>query len=62
MKNSKLINILKTFSPEEIKLFEKFLASPFHSSGKNCIPLFRSMKKYYPEFDTDKISYENLHK
>lgn len=61
MKNSKLINILKTFSPEEIKLFEKFLASPFHSSGKNCIPLFRVMKKFHPEFDTDKISYENLH-
>ncbi len=62
MKNSKLINILKTFSGEEMKLFEKFLTSPFHSSGKNCAPLFRVMKKYFPEFDTDKISYENLHK
>jgi hypothetical protein len=62
MKSSKLINILKTFSEEEIKLFEKFLASPFHSSGKNCKPMFRIMKKYYPDYDTDKISYENLHK
>ncbi|NOS84654.1 MAG: hypothetical protein HOP31_05895 [Ignavibacteria bacterium] len=62
MKNSKLINILKTFSPEEMKLFEKFLASPFHSSGKNCTPMFRVMKKYYPEFDTDMITYENMHK
>lgn len=62
MKNSKLINILKTFSDEEMKLFEKFLASPFHNSGKNCTPLFRQMQKYYPEFDTEKINYENLHK
>ncbi len=62
MKNTKLINILKTFSPEEMKLFDKFLASPFHNSGKNCRPLFRLMKKYYPDFDTDKISHENLHK
>lgn len=62
MKNSKLINILKTFSGEEMKLFEKFLASPFHNSGKNCAPMFKVLKKYYPEFDTDKISYESLHK
>jgi hypothetical protein len=62
MKNSKLINILKTFSPEEMKLFEKFLASPFHSSGKNCVPMFRVMKKYYPDFKTEMTNYENLHK
>ncbi|MBE2217561.1 MAG: hypothetical protein IAE90_05120 [Ignavibacteria bacterium] len=62
MKTSKLINILKTFSTEEVKLFDKFLASPFHNSGKNCKPLFRVMKKYYPDFKTDMISYENLHK
>jgi hypothetical protein len=62
MKNSKLINILKTFSEEEMKLFEKFLASPFHSGGKNCTPMFRVIKKYHPDFNTDMISSENLHK
>jgi len=62
MKNSKLINILKTFSKEEMRLFEKFLDSPFHNSGKNCTPMYRVIKKYYPDFKTDMISYENLHK
>ncbi len=62
MKNTKLINVLKTFSEEEMKLFQKFLASPFHNCGKNCMPMFRVMKKYYPDFDTDMITYENLYK
>lgn len=62
MKNTKLINVLKTFSPEEMKLFDKFLASPFHNSGKNCTPLFRQIQKHYPVFNTEKITYENLHK
>ncbi len=61
MMNTKLINILKTFSEEEMKLFDKFLASPFHNSGKNCTPLFRQLKKYHPLYDTEKIYYEVLH-
>lgn len=62
MKNLKLINILTTFSEEEMKQFDKFLASPFHNSGKNCTPLFRLLQKYYPDFKSEKITYESLHR
>jgi hypothetical protein len=62
MKSSKLINTLKTFSKEEMNMFGKFLASPFHNNGKNCTPLFKQLQKHYPDFKTDKITYETLYK
>ena len=61
MKNIKLLAILKTFSKEEIRLFEKFTASPYHKSGKNCYPLLRELKKHHPEFESEHISYEKLY-
>lgn len=61
-KNSNLINTFKTFSKEEMKLFEKFLDSPYHNNGKNCRPLFKQLKKFYPDYKSDKITYENLYK
>lgn len=50
MHNSKLISLLKSFSKAEFKEFEKFVASPFHSRGRNLLPLFKFIKKFYPEF------------
>lgn len=62
MKETKLINILRTFTGEEMKLFEKYVISPFHSRGKNCLPLFKQLRKYYPDFNSEKLTYENLYK
>src|SRR5262245_14354555 len=62
MKNTKLVNILKTFSKEEMKEFEKFVCSPYHNTGKNCMPLIKQLQKFYPEFESDVLTYENLYK
>ena len=62
MKSSKLINTLKTFSKEEMKMFGKFLASPFHNNGKNCTPFFEQLQKHHPDFKADNITYEILYK
>jgi hypothetical protein len=62
MKGSKLINILKTFSKEEMKLFEKFVASPYFNNGKNCAPLLKRLQKFYPDFDDEKLTNENIYK
>jgi hypothetical protein len=62
MRDIKLINILRTFSKEEMKLFGKFVASPFHNSGKNCMPLFKLLNKAHPDFKAGNFSYENIHK
>ncbi len=62
MKDTKLVNILRTFSKDEIKEFEKFAASPYHSTGKNCLPLLKQLQKFHPDFDSKTLSYENIYK
>jgi hypothetical protein len=62
MNDSRLISTLKTFSRDELKLFGKFVASPYHSDGKNCKPLFKLLQKFYPDFDNEKIDNERLYK
>lgn len=50
MKGSKLIQILSTFSKDEMNSFEKFLNSPFFSIGRDVSGLFSLIKKRFPEF------------
>lgn len=62
MKDSKLIQTLKTFTKEEIKNFEKFLASPFFNKGRNYLPLLNTLKKHYPEFENVNFTSENVYR
>ncbi len=62
MKESKLINILKTFTQTELKTFEKFIVSPYFSIGRDVSGLFSALKKHYPEFDSEALEKENLYK
>lgn len=61
MINSKLFHILKSFSRNELKEFEKFLVSPFFSKGRDLLPLFNSLKKFYPLFDDADLTYETIY-
>lgn len=58
MKNSKIVQILKCFSKEEIKEFGKFIGSPFHNNRKDLIKHYDLLKKFYPDFDDNKITKE----
>jgi hypothetical protein len=60
MKTSKLITLLKTFTGEEIKQFDKFLSSSFFSRGRNLNPYFRILNKYYPTFDAASFNEKNI--
>jgi len=62
MKDSKLVKILVTFSKEEWKEFEKFAASPYFNKGRNYIPFLKFLKKFYPKFDSEKLTRENVYK
>jgi len=62
MKDTKLIRLFRTFSKEEWKELEKFAASPCFNKGRNYIPLVKELKKYAPEFDSAKLTKENLYK
>jgi hypothetical protein len=58
--NIKLIQVLKSFSREEFKEFEKFAASPYFSKGRNLMPLLKELKKFYPEFNQKNFVRENI--
>lgn len=61
MKKSKLIQILKTFSPEEMKEFEKFISSPFFGCKNFVVNFFKELKKHYPEFKDENIQKEKIY-
>jgi hypothetical protein len=50
MNRSKLIPILKSFSKDEIREFDKFLDSPFFGCKKFVLNFYREIINYYPAF------------
>lgn len=61
MINSKLADILRTFSKNELNEFEKFITSPFFSKGRNYVPFISYIKKYHPKFDNEELLPENIY-
>ncbi len=57
-----LIILLKTFSDDEWKEFEKFVQSPFFNGGRNYIPLLNIIKKFRRDFDSAKFSKKEVYK
>ncbi len=55
MYNSKVINLLKGFTKEDIKLFGRYLESPLFNKDEKVINLYSYLKKYYPSFDHKNI-------
>lgn len=62
MKDTKLIETLKTFTKDEIRDFEKFVVSPYFNKGRNYMPFLNELKHYYPEFNNEKLTSENVYK
>ncbi|MBS1492852.1 MAG: hypothetical protein JST55_05060 [Bacteroidetes bacterium] len=60
MQDSKLIEILKVFSPKEWKDFEKFVNSPYFSTGRDVSGLYSVLKKHHPEFNSDNLDKEKV--
>lgn len=52
IKKTKLIRLLKTFSPLEWKRFGRFVQSPYHNSNQTIIKFFTVLKKLFP-FETE---------
>lgn len=62
MHKSKIVNVLKTFSEDEIKRFSDFISSPYFNSNQSTVKLFNSIKKYHPDFEGSGVSKESLYK
>jgi len=60
MLKSKFIDVIRTFSKDELKEFRDFVYSPFHNSNKNVIKIFELIKKHSPDYTTDLIDKEKL--
>ncbi|MCB0728950.1 MAG: hypothetical protein KDD00_15905, partial [Ignavibacteriae bacterium] len=60
MNDIKLIKLLKTLSAAEFSEFERFVNSPFFSTGRNLSDFFKCLKPFYPEFDNKNLSEEKI--
>jgi len=58
----KVISVLGTFSDEDVKLFSKFIRSPYFNDSKKLVCFYEILMKYYPSFDSDYLSDESISK
>ncbi|MBK8551047.1 MAG: hypothetical protein IPL53_08325 [Ignavibacteria bacterium] len=56
----KIIEILKTFSPQEIKSFERFLDSPYFNESLKIRKFYKILERYHPHFDSPDLTEEDL--
>jgi hypothetical protein len=62
MEKSNLIKILRSFSPKEFKEFGEYVYSPFFNKNESIRNLYDYLKKYFPEFESEKVEKERIHK
>lgn len=55
-----IINILKTFSADEMKDFEKFIKSPYFGCSNYVISFFNAIKKFHPDFNITDFNKEYI--
>ncbi|HMS65790.1 MAG TPA: hypothetical protein PKD83_11125 [Ignavibacteria bacterium] len=58
----KVFSKLSLIRENEWKDFEKFASSPYFNNGRDYIPLINFLKKFYPEFNSEDLTGENIYK
>lgn len=61
MLKTNFIDVIRTFSKEEMKKFSDFANSPYHNSSKSVAKLAEQVKKYYPEFENRNFTKEKIY-
>ncbi len=54
------IQILKSFSAMELKLFEEFIQNPFHNKNLKVVEFFQLLKNHHPEYSSEHLTKEVL--
>ncbi|HRI86200.1 MAG TPA: hypothetical protein PK536_12215, partial [Ignavibacteria bacterium] len=62
MLNTTLVEILRTFTRDELKKLELFINSPYFNRKSVVIKLFDILKNYYPEFTGSKLDRKEIWK
>ena len=57
MENLKLTELLRTFTPLELKEFEQFLKSPYFVKGRNLLSYYKFLIKNHPEYKISKETF-----
>ncbi len=60
MLKSSLLEILRTFSKQELIKFEDFVRSPYFNKKENVTKLFLEIKKYVPAFENENLEKERV--
>lgn len=61
MLKSKVFDILRRLTPDELKRFRDFVRSPYHNRNKNVIGLFEIIRKYGPDFNNEGLKKEKVY-
>ncbi len=64
MENTKVVRLLKSLTKNELNELEKFISSPYFSRKRDCVPLLKSLRSFWPEFDvktTNNAVYEKAY-
>jgi len=62
MHKNKFIDLLKTFSAKELRLFTDMVDSPFFNKDKELTQLFLNIKKFAPSYTNKKLERKALYK
>ncbi len=60
LEKTNLIEVLKSFSKEELASFGDFIASPYHNKNSITARLYKTLKKYAPHYPAEKIKKEKI--
>ncbi len=60
MFRSKIIDIMRTFTPSEVKEFREFIRSPYHNRNGNVIKLYELLRRGFPDFTAGFLTKEKL--
>ncbi len=59
-RENRLIQLIKTFSKEEMKDLEKFAGSPFHNNRSDVTEFCTELRKFHPKFSQGNFSMEKV--
>ncbi len=62
MLKSKVIDVFRSLSFEELKRLREFIRSPYHNTNKNVISLFENIRKFAPLFNNENLTKEKVFK
>ncbi|MEM8525257.1 MAG: hypothetical protein AAGG68_11460 [Bacteroidota bacterium] len=58
MKGTKIVRLIRQFTQEELKSFEKFLQSPYFNTNESVLKLYHYLLQFVPDFREESMSHE----